>query len=149
MLRCLDLLGWCKWPSLAAIAVLPPLFYLQGWRAGFEGEGRHPYAPQLVAGMPVVLSHGVGTDVHADAQVQWSVDVCADCVPQLEAVRLADAPCTAAPTRWAAAQGAGGRLEAVLSPPSDAAQRTRCIWVEITRRDGLAEASRWPLHTHP
>lgn len=70
MLRSLDLLGALKWPSLLAITALPVYFYFNGWRDLYTGADVALYGPELVAGMPLLLSHDADAELYRDAMTE-------------------------------------------------------------------------------
>lgn len=153
MWRALDVLGALKWPSLIAIGVLPLWFYATDWREGFAGDGPVLYAPELVAGLPVVVSHATDAEPLHDEAVRWTLRLCTGCQEGLRAARLALGGCEAAPSRWTEAHGAHGYLQALVTAPagpaSVSAPAGRCLWVELERRDGSKEARGWPLGQKP
>lgn len=142
----LDLLGPWKWPTLAAITVLPLAAFFLSWRDSDAGIGAAVYGPELLAGMPLVLLHPAGADPRA-ADVSWSARNCADCVARLQSLRLGYADCDHAPAQWVTAQGAAGRLTAVL-PRAALAGARLCLWAELQTADSRAQ-HRWPLGTTP
>lgn len=143
MWRSLDLLGWLKWPTLLAILVVPPWFYFGGWRDGWNGHDQALYGPELVAGMPLLLSHDADEDPLGAQAVAWHVRLCAQCAARLKALRLGYADCDAPPLHWTEAQGANGRLQA--RPPAPAAIGSVCLWVELEPVDAGPGTHRWPL----
>ncbi|HKX96148.1 MAG TPA: hypothetical protein VJM48_15700 [Methylibium sp.] len=147
MWRALDLLGWLKWPTLLAILVAPPWFYFGGWRDGWNGYDQALYGPELVAGMPLLLSHDAGDNPLGERAIPWNAHLCADCAARLRALRLGYADCDAPPLRWTEAHGANGRLQA--TPPAPAASGSVCLWVELEPLDALPRAHRWPLRGTP
>lgn len=147
MWRALDLLGWLKWPTLLAILVAPPSFYFGGWRDSWDGQRLALYGPELVAGMPLLLSHAADADPLGEPRVTWRAQLCADCAARLKALRLSYAGCDAPPPRWTEAQGPNGFLQAALAAPP--ASGSVCLWVELEPLDAVARAHRWPLRGAP
>lgn len=146
MWRGLDVLGALKWPSVLAVTLLPLWFYLTDWRHGYAGTGVVIYGPEMVAGMPLLLSHRADADPVRDPAVDWSARVCEACVARLKSLRLAHADCAAPPARWMQAEGPDGRLTARLETPNALREaQAPCVWVELQPIDSAAGTHRWQL----
>lgn len=145
LLRSLDLLGAWKWPTLAAITVLPLVSFWLSWRDWDAGIGAALYGPELLAGVPLVLLHASGADPRAD-DIGWSARSCADC--RLRSLKLGYADCGQPPSQWAEAHGAAGRLSATL-PRAALAGARLCLWAELQTTDGRTAQHRWALGSAP
>jgi hypothetical protein len=145
MLASLDFLGAFKWPSVLAISALPVLSYFASWGNWDEGLGAALYGPELVAGVPLVLSHRAHADPLRDDTVTWAVRGCQTCATTLRRVRLAYAGCDAPPLQWSDAQGPAGRAQVELRRAELRQPPALCLWIDAEASDGKHEQRRWPL----
>lgn len=135
-MKALDYLGGWKWPSIAAITLMPlGSYFLLDWGGESDPVAEVMLGPEIVDDRPVVLSRPAEPGSH-----EWCARSCPTCWSDVRQVSLAYGTATGA-NAWTEATASRGRLCAELDPPAPGATH---LWVRVRGPEG-EEATRLAL----
>lgn len=140
MLNGFDFLGPLKWPSLAAVSVIPAVCFAWFWGDFDRAQAMRVYGPASVGSTPILLTAPAAADA-SDPTTRWCARTCADCAARVSSLELGYGGERAAPVRWATAEPDQGRACVDLPRPT---VHRQFIWVRVADQSGRNERA-WPL----